>query len=268
MKNSASIARLEELGLCKKVENTDGTVCFIKDQQLDASCACSTLQHSCLLDVDSEPGQIRKTGIICTIGPASREINTLVGMLEAGMNMARLNFSHGTHKACGATEIQLVAGANVKITSDPKWRTKCSPSVIYVDYANISTTVAPNKHIYIDDGLVSLTVLSKGWIICAYLIDGDSLLCVVDNGGTLGSQKGVNLPKTNVDLPAVSEKDKEDLLLGVEMNVDMVFASFIRSAAHVRAIRDILGAEGQEIKIISKIENYEGIVKYWGIGMA
>ena len=121
---------------------------------------------------------------------------------------------------------------------------------IYVDYTNLPKVISPGGLIYIDDGLISLEVTEVG---------GDFVKTRVVNSGKLGSRKGVNLPNINVDLPAVSEKDRGDLLFGVEQNVDMVFASFIRKAEDVRAVREVLGEKGAHIKIISKIENHEGV---------
>ena len=112
---------------------------------------------------------------------------------------------------------------------------------------------APGKLIYVDDGILSLLVLS---------IDGNSVKVRAINNGTLCSRKGVNLPKTPVDLPALSEKDKKDLLFGVKNGVDMIFASFIRRAQDVKDIREVIGTEGANIKIIVKIENEQGLENF------
>merc|ERR1719215_2236157 len=114
----------------------------------------------------------------------------------------------------------------------------------------ITKVLTPGKRIYIDDGLIS---------VLATEIGEDFVMGKVENEGNLGSRKGCNLPGTDTDLPAVSEKDKADLLFGVEQGVDMIFASFIRNADGVKQIKDILGDKGKNIWIISKIENQQGI---------
>ncbi|XP_017494393.1 PREDICTED: pyruvate kinase PKM-like [Rhagoletis zephyria] len=265
--------------------------------QARANDADSRLDSLSALDIDSKPPFHRQTGIVCTIGPASREIPKLVQMIKAGMNVARMNFSHGTHEyhlqtilnvreaakvasqelgipnlpiaialdtkgpeirtglleGGASAEIELVKGNKIKLTTDDSFKEKCSLSVVYLDYKNIVKVVSKGSRVYVDDGLISLIVEEVG---------PDYLICMIENGGGLGSKKGVNLPGALVDLPAVSEKDKEDLVFGCKNEVDMVFASFIRNGNGVKEIRQILQQNnGADIKIISKVENHEGVKK-------
>lgn len=150
----------------------------------------------------------------------------------------------------GTAEIELKTGNTIQLTTDKSYDLKGTVDKIYVDYTNIVNVIQVGSRIYIDDGLMSLVCEKK---------EGDTLTCTVENGGMLGSRKGVNLPGTNVDLPAVSEKDRSDLQFGVQQGVDMVFASFIRTADALTEIRNVLGPEGKKILIISKIESTQGM---------
>ncbi len=226
---------------------------------------------------------MRKTKIICTIGPASDSDEILSKIIEAGMNASRHNFSHGDH-AEHATRInkvkELAKKYNREIavlldTKGPEIRTgKFEPSkveltagtdfTIYpggdvvgdttkcsVTYTGLAKDVKAGDTILIDDGLVGLEVKS---------VEEGKVNCVVKNTGMVGTHKGVNVPGVAIKLPAMTEKDESDLKFGCEIGVNMVAASFIRKAEDVIAIRKILEENGgSHIDIYSKIENQEGV---------
>ncbi|WP_304681289.1 pyruvate kinase [uncultured Clostridium sp.] len=226
---------------------------------------------------------MRKTKIICTIGPASENPEILSQIIEAGMNVSRHNFSHGDHEE-HAARINLVKELakkhNKEIavmldTKGPEIRTgKFDPKKVElqegakftvhaggdvvgnteecsVTYAGLANDVKPGDTILIDDGLVGLTVES---------IEGNKIHCKVQNTGFVATHKGVNVPGVSIQLPALTEKDIADLKFGCEIGVNAVAASFIRKASDVEAIREILNANsGEHIQIISKIENQEGV---------
>ncbi|KAF8585560.1 pyruvate kinase [Ramaria rubella] len=245
------------------------------------------------LNTGPEPSEttpfLRKTAIIATIGPKVNTVQKLSELRKAGMNIVRMNFSHGSYeyhqsvvdnvrKVIAAEpgrplaialdtkgpeirtglmkdgmDINIPAGHEFTITTDPAYSESCDDKNLFVDYANLPKVTAPGKMIYVDDGILSLLVVS---------IEQGSVRVRALNNGTLSSRKGVNLPKTPVDLPALSAKDKKDLQFGVRNGVDMIFASFIRRAQDVHDIREVLGPDGASIKIIVKIENEQGVQNF------
>jgi pyruvate kinase len=143
-------------------------------------------------------------------------------------------------------------GDVLKFSMDEKYKEIGNAEVVYIDYPRLPKVTGPGKFIYIDDGTLSFKVIS---------VAEDSVTVEAQVSGKLLSKKGVNLPKTDVDLPAVSAKDILDLKFGVEQGVDIVFASFIRSAKDIETIRDLMGEKVRNgtIKIIAKIENHQGL---------
>jgi len=224
---------------------------------------------------------MRRTKIVCTIGPASESVEKLCQLIESGMNVARLNFSHGTHEEHGQ-RIQNVREA-VKITNKPvaimldtkgpeirtgllkegKITLETGKEIVLtteeiqgdaqrlsVNYPGLPQDVQPGNHILLDDGLIALRVLK---------VEGTEIYCQSLNGGELSNRKGVNVPGVNINLPAITEKDIADIKFGIEQDVDFIAASFIRSASDVLEIRKILEEYKADIHIISKIENQQGV---------
>merc|ERR1719336_3210727 len=235
-------------------EKNDGDILpegDIPAAQAQARESGTMVEYLSSLRILSRTSHIRLSGIVCTIGPVSRAPEFLFKMIDSGMNVARMNFSHGSHEYhaqtianCreaaltyrnekgfdpslaialdtkgpeirtgllegddGRKEITLKKGESIKITTDEAFKEKCSSDVLWVDYKNISKVIAPGKRLFIDDGLIS--------VVCKEIAE-DHFIGVIENDGNLGSRKGCNLPGTDTDLPAVSEKDKSDLLFGVE----------------------------------------------------
>ncbi len=227
---------------------------------------------------------LKKTKMVCTIGPKSEQREVLETLLNAGMNVMRLNFSHGdfeehggritnlenimrdtgkifavmldtrgpeirTCKLENGEDVKLEAGARLTITTDEN--VVGNSSRIAVNNANLAKDIKEGEAILLDDGLIGLRVLST---------NGTEIECEVLNTGMLGEHKGVNLPNTHITMPFLSDHDKNDLLFGIKRNVDFVAASFTRSRRDALDIREFLDANGgQEIKIIAKIENQEGL---------
>ncbi len=224
---------------------------------------------------------MRKTKIICTIGPATSSFDMLEKMVEAGMDIIRLNMSHGDHQSHEKI-IKAIKTLNRKVkypvpilldTQGPEIRTgnrnndlqlkqgeqitisvrgeqDVEHSSIQINYEDLVDDVAVGDRITVDNGLINLEVLLK---------DGRSMKCEVIDGGLLKSKRHVNLPGIRVNLPAITEKDKRDIQFAVDQEVDFIALSFVREAADVHQLRELLGSKADKIKIISKIEDREGV---------
>ncbi len=227
-------------------------------------------------------GIMRKTKIICTLGPSTENTDTLKQLFINGMNAARLNFSHGNHPEHKKTvdkfkkvrdelnlpvglildtkgpeirikefekgKIELQAGNLFTLTSE---ELKGNENIVSVTYKNLSKDVSKGDSILIDDGLIELRVLKTS---------NREVQCEVINGGTISDRKGVNVPEVSINLPFICEKDKSDILFAIENGFDFIASSFVRNASCIKGIKKILYKNnGDKIKVIAKIENREGV---------
>ncbi len=225
---------------------------------------------------------MRKTKIVCTIGPATKEVETLKKLILEGMNVARINFSHGSYES-QKVYIENVKKAREELnmpvallldTQGPEIRTGVLEQMpvelkaddvftlvnddiignkerVSVTYKELYKDINVGTQILIDDGKIELEVIE---------IKDKDVVCKVTNGGFLGNRKSINLPGTHVNLPSLKEKDVQDLKDGCMADFDFIAASFVRNAQDVKLIRKVLDENGgKDIKIISKIENQEGI---------
>lgn len=227
---------------------------------------------------------MKKTKIVCTIGPASESVEMLTKLMEAGMNVARLNFSHGDFEEHGARiknirEARKKLGKNVGIlldTKGPEIRThdmengalelQAGNEIIVstkqvlgtlekfsVSYEGLADDVSAGSIILLDDGLIGLEVLESN-------PEKHEIKTKILNSGTLKNKKGVNVPGVSVNLPGITEKDAKDIVFGIEQGVDFIAASFVRRSTDVLEIRELLEEHNaSDIQIIPKIENQEGV---------
>ena len=231
-----------------------------------------------------------KTKIICTLGPASNSAEMIEKMIRAGMNVARLNFSHGTYEEHAAVierlkaarkklqvplailldtkgpeirlkkfaggQAELVTGSEFTLYAGENGECACSGDChgVPVTYGDLPKEIGPGSAVLLDDGNIELEVIS-----CSET----AVKCRVVTGGIIKDGKGVNVPGVHLDMPHLGEKDKADLIFGIEQDVDFVAASFIRSKEDVIGMRKFLDYNGgHDIRIISKIENLEGVENF------
>ena len=225
---------------------------------------------------------MRKTKIICTIGPATSSYPMLEKLADAGMDVVRLNMSHGDH-ASAAKVIKAIKTLNRKIpypiavlldTQGPEIRTgdlanelelrngsiisisvrdavDVESSSFHIHYDELIETVNVGDRITVDNGIINLQVLEKH--------DNGIMKCKVIDGGILKSKRHVNLPGIRVNLPAITKKDRADILFGMEQHVDFIALSFVRAANDIRELKELMGEQAGKIKIIAKIEDQQGV---------
>ena len=224
---------------------------------------------------------MRKTKIICTLGPATDDEKVLRSLIEEGMNVARFNFSHGSHeeqlgrlkmlrklrtelkkpvaalldtkgpeirlKDFEGGRTELVAGQTFTLTTEDMLGNAEKASITY---KNLKNDVKEGMSILIDDGLIEMHVEK---------IEGEDIICTVINGGPVSNHKGVNVPGAILSMPYISDKDRADIEFGIKMGFDFIACSFARTKEDILQVREILDAHRSDIQIIAKIENMQGI---------
>ncbi|MBW2456499.1 MAG: pyruvate kinase [Deltaproteobacteria bacterium] len=226
---------------------------------------------------------MKSTKIVCTLGPASRDADVLDALIGAGMDVARLNFSHGSHEEhrrtcrlvreaaqrCGREvgvlqdlpgpkiRVGLLPGGELELTTGQEiviqvGAERAAPGVIPTGFEGLAGDISPGDVLLLDDGLIRLRARS---------VAEQHIECAVEAGGTLKDRKGINVPGVALSTPAVTEKDLADLDFGVALGVDFVCLSFVSSAADVRVARDRLRAQGQDTPVIAKIEKPDAVAQ-------
>ena len=224
---------------------------------------------------------MRKTKIICTLGPSTDKDGVLRELIANGMNVARFNFSHGSHEEhkgrldllkslreelgkpvaalldTKGPEIRLKdfkngtemleAGQTFTLTTRDVEGTK---EICSITYKDLPQDVAPGGTIMLDDGLIKLQIQT---------VNDTDIVCTVLNNGKIKNKKGVNVPGVHLSMPYMSQRDKDDIIFGIEQGFDFIAASFVRTAQDVYEIRNLLNEYDSNIRIIAKIENREGV---------
>ncbi len=224
---------------------------------------------------------MRRTKIVCTIGPASESEEMLGELMKAGMNVARFNFSHGTHeehkakfgrvlKVSGELGMSIATmldtkGPEIRLRNFENGKVQLIPGQMFtlttedilgnekrtsITYKNLKNDVKQGTKVLIDDGKIEMEV-SK--------IVGEEILCTVKNGGVVSNHKGINVPGARLSMPYISDVDREDILFGIQMGFDFIAASFVRTKEDILDIKQILDENKRPMKIIAKIESVQGL---------
>lgn len=256
----------------------------LERNQARAAQEATAIGHNSVLDIDSSPTEVRRTGIVCTVGPQTSDVETLTAFRQAGMEVMRLNFCFGgpefhaqavlnLRESCRlspgppvaiAVDLQGPAirtgqfkdtvhfekGDLVNIHTNPHWADKGTKYDFFCDYPDLPKSVHEGSRIYVDDGKLMFEVI----VVLERVVQAQ---CVY--GGTLSDYRGVSLPGSKVQLSAITPKDKMDIEWAVEHDVDFIFVSQVQCSADIVTVRNLLGEKGREIRIVAKIENHRGV---------